>query len=198
MKMFVKLVVAAVSTVALGCVPVCAQGDPTPPAGTAPAAKIAVPETSAPTAAVPQTSPAPSAAAAQTSTGTNGPVQSDLPAATPAATPGPQVVENAPPTPKAPPEVKTPEPAKNTGAAAPANPRAAPYIIGPLDVLVVKVWNNQPLSGVYDVHQDGMISMPLIGDTKADGLTTNQLKDTITAKLGECCLKTPEVTVEVG
>ena len=189
--MFVKLVVAAVSMVALGCVPDYAQSDATPPAGNTPVAKVTAAETSAPPAASPQTSPA----LTENSTATNGPAQNNTPAA---GTPGPQVLESSPPTSKPTPELKTPESVKNTAVSAPGDPKAAPYVIGPLDVLVVKVWNNQPLSGVYDVHQDGMISMPLVGDIKADGLTTNQLKDVIAVKLGDCCLKTPEVTVEVG
>jgi polysaccharide export outer membrane protein len=168
MKISVKFVIAAVSAIALGCVPGCAQSDPTPSAGTTPSAKITVPE--APGLPVVQTPTVPAAASEN---------------APPAPKPGPQVIE------------KPPEPPKSTGTPAPGS-GAAPYIIGPLDVIIVKVWNNQPLSGVYDVHQDGMMSMPLIGDIKADGLTQNQLKDVIAQKLGDCCLITPVVNVELG
>ncbi|HZL57787.1 MAG TPA: polysaccharide biosynthesis/export family protein, partial [Bryobacteraceae bacterium] len=45
---------------------------------------------------------------------------------------------------------------------------AKPYVIGSLDVLDVRVWNNQNLSGIVDVGPDGMISLPLIGQLKAD------------------------------
>jgi polysaccharide export outer membrane protein len=56
----------------------------------------------------------------------------------------------------------------------------APYVIGPLDVLAIKVWNNQNLSALYDVRLDGMLSMPLIGEVKAEGLTVQALKDLLT------------------
>ncbi len=72
-----------------------------------------------------------------------------------------------------------------------------PYVIGPLDVLMVKVWNNNNLSGPVDVGPDGLISMPLIGQIKADGLTAGQLEDSITKHLSEF-LNNPEVNVQVA
>jgi polysaccharide export outer membrane protein len=57
--------------------------------------------------------------------------------------------------------------------------KKAPYLIGPLDVLSIRVWNNANLSGLVDVRSDGMMSLPLIGEVKAEGLTVQQLKDTI-------------------
>lgn len=59
------------------------------------------------------------------------------------------------------------------------------YVIGPEDVLDVAVWKNTDLSRVVTVRPDGMISLPLIGDVKAAGLTPTQLKDSIVAKLKE-------------
>ncbi len=58
------------------------------------------------------------------------------------------------------------------------------YIIGPEDVLEVAVWRTPELSrqGVV-VRPDGKISLPLIGDVKAVGLTTSELRDIITEKL---------------
>src|SRR5579862_5158666 len=80
----------------------------------------------------------------------------------------------------------------------PANAQAAtkPYIIGPLDVLDVSVWNDAKLSHIYDVSPDGTISMPLIGVIKADGLTTLDLAASIKEKLLQV-LNTPEVNVQV-
>lgn len=72
------------------------------------------------------------------------------------------------------------------------------YIIGPLDVLLIKVWNQQQLSGAFDVGPDGMVSMSLIGEVKADGLTTTQLRDVIQARLKDCCLNDPIVEVAIG
>jgi polysaccharide export outer membrane protein len=85
---------------------------------------------------------------------------------------------------------------KTSGSSAPATANA-PYVIGPLDVLIVKVWNNTNLSGPYDVRSDGMLSMPLIGEVKADGLTAKQLKETLTERLGDF-LHNPEVDVQIA
>jgi polysaccharide export outer membrane protein len=70
------------------------------------------------------------------------------------------------------------------------------YIIGPNDVLNIKVWNQAQISGMVDVHLDGMISLPLVGEIRADGLTQVQLKDVITKRLEEV-LTAPEVDVNV-
>lgn len=59
----------------------------------------------------------------------------------------------------------------------------ADYIIGAEDVLDISVWKNADLSRVVNVRPDGKISLPLIGDVQAGGLTPNQLKDEITRRL---------------
>ena len=59
------------------------------------------------------------------------------------------------------------------------------YIIGPEDVLEISVWRNPDLSREVFVRPDGRISLPLIGDVKAVGLTTSELRDRITKKLKE-------------
>jgi polysaccharide export outer membrane protein len=71
------------------------------------------------------------------------------------------------------------------------------YVIGPLDVLYLKVWNQPQLSGPADVRPDGMLSMSLIGEVKADGLTAAQLKETIQTRLSDF-LNNPEVDVQVA
>jgi polysaccharide export outer membrane protein len=53
------------------------------------------------------------------------------------------------------------------------------YIIGPEDVLEISVWRNPDLSREVMVRPDGRISLPLIGDVKAVGLTTSELRDDI-------------------
>ncbi len=73
----------------------------------------------------------------------------------------------------------------------------APYIIGPEDVLLIRVWAQAEFSGPVVVGPDGMISVQLIGDVKADGLTTGQLKAELEKRLAETALKNPEVTVQV-
>jgi polysaccharide export outer membrane protein len=84
-------------------------------------------------------------------------------------------------------------------AAAPARSPgtlAKPYVIGPLDVIEVSVWNDVKLSHVYEVSPDGTISMPLVGLIKADGLTATELSAAITEKL-LTILNSPEVNIQV-
>ena len=57
------------------------------------------------------------------------------------------------------------------------------YIIGAEDVLDISVWKNADLSRVVNVRPDGKISLPLIGDVQAAGLTPNQLRDRIVERL---------------
>lgn len=57
------------------------------------------------------------------------------------------------------------------------------YLIGPEDVLEISVWKNADLSKTVNVRPDGKISLPLLGDIKAGGLTPNQLKDEISTRL---------------
>jgi polysaccharide export outer membrane protein len=90
-------------------------------------------------------------------------------------------------------------------AAAPAPPPAnaggaavdtSTYKIGPQDSLKVVVWREQDFSGVYTVHSDGKITLPLIGDIQAGGLTADQVGKNITAALSKLIVK-PLVTVTV-
>jgi polysaccharide export outer membrane protein len=70
------------------------------------------------------------------------------------------------------------------------------YVIGPEDVLQITVWKEQQLSGTFPVRPDGMISMVLLGDVKAAGLTPLQLADNLT-KLYKKDILDPVVTVGV-
>lgn len=70
------------------------------------------------------------------------------------------------------------------------------YIIGPDDVLKVSVWKEPDLTETLPVRPDGKISMPLLNDIPAAGLTPLQLKDSITEKLKKY-ISNPSVTVVV-
>jgi polysaccharide biosynthesis/export protein len=74
---------------------------------------------------------------------------------------------------------------------------SADYQIGPQDVLEVLVWKNDALSKVVTVRPDGKISLPLIGDVQAAGLTPLQIKDDITAKLTAYYKEPPQVSLIV-
>jgi polysaccharide export outer membrane protein len=73
-------------------------------------------------------------------------------------------------------------------------PAAGPYQFGEGDMLAVRVWKNEELSVQVPVRPDGMISVPLLDDVQAAGMTANQLKDEIAKKLGEF-ISSPNVTV---
>ena len=71
------------------------------------------------------------------------------------------------------------------------------FLLGPEDVLDIVVWKNDDLSQkAVVVRPDGMISMPLIGEITAGGLTANQLASQIALRLKEF-KERPAVTVSV-
>jgi len=70
------------------------------------------------------------------------------------------------------------------------------YIIGAQDVLHVLVWRENEISGDKIVRPDGKISMPLIGELQASGLTPEQLGKEITTALTKL-INDPEVTVSL-
>ncbi len=71
------------------------------------------------------------------------------------------------------------------------------YRIAPLDTLSVKVFKMPDLSGDYEVDLSGQIGLPLIGSLRAVDLTTAELDERLTAKLGEKYLQNPDVSVGV-
>ncbi|MBK1849831.1 polysaccharide biosynthesis/export family protein [Marinobacter sp. 1-4A] len=74
--------------------------------------------------------------------------------------------------------------------------QAEPYMIGVGDTVSIHVWRNPELGQSIVVRPDGFISMPLMGDVKAEGKKPEQLAEEISATLGEF-IRTPEVTVMV-
>jgi polysaccharide export outer membrane protein len=70
------------------------------------------------------------------------------------------------------------------------------YKIGPEDVLDIAVWNNTAISRTVPVRPDGKISLPLLNDVQAAGLTPIQLRDALTTRLAEY-VPTPEVSIIV-
>jgi len=101
------------------------------------------------------------------------------------------------------------DPAKRppAAAAAPANAAPAPaapapgttnpdYRIGIDDVLDIAVWNNTTVSRTVPVRPDGKISLPLLNEVQAAGLTPSQLRQSLMTKLVEY-MPTPEVSVIV-
>lgn len=70
------------------------------------------------------------------------------------------------------------------------------YVIGPEDILFISVWREDTLTHQYGVRPDGKITVPLIRDVQAAGLTPERLGDQLTQALGEYFTK-PEITVTV-
>jgi polysaccharide export outer membrane protein len=87
----------------------------------------------------------------------------------------------------------TPDATANPPASSPAGPE---YVIGPEDVLHVAVWKEADLTATLPVRPDGKISLPLLNDVQAAGLTPMQLADSLTEKLKKY-VATPRVTVVV-
>jgi polysaccharide export outer membrane protein len=73
---------------------------------------------------------------------------------------------------------------------------ASAYQIGPEDVLDISVWKNPELSRTMPVRPDGKVSLPLVNDIQAAGLTPSDLRDQVTARLAEF-VPAPEVSVIV-
>src|SRR3954470_11860330 len=77
-----------------------------------------------------------------------------------------------------------------------AGPATVPYTIGPSDTLLISVWKEPDLTATLPVRPDGMISVPLLDDVKAAGLTPMELAASLREKLKRY-VADPRVTVVV-
>ncbi len=105
----------------------------------------------------------------------------------------------APTTPSVPGSTKTPAPvagAEQSAVVTTATADSSRYIIGAEDALQVTVWREPTLSGTFPVRPDGMISLVLVGDMPAAGLTPMQLGVNITERLKKY-IQDPSVSVVV-
>lgn len=120
------------------------------------------------------------------------PVAAGVPAATP------QVVELA---------LASPPPVASLVARSPDRTASPPdrgerlledgaYRIGPEDVIHVAVWDNKELTSEVTVRPDGKISLPLIQDVQAEGLTASELASLLRTRLTEF-IKGSQVSVIV-
>lgn len=100
----------------------------------------------------------------------------------------------------------SPPPAKGDPTAPVVQPSRTPggaginskeYVIGANDVLDIDVWREKEISRTIPVRPDGKISLPLIGEIQASGLTPTQLQSDIQRRL-KAYLENPEVTVIVN
>jgi polysaccharide export outer membrane protein len=97
----------------------------------------------------------------------------------------------------------TSSPKTDASAKSPAAPVAAPaavvdadYKIGPQDVLRIDVWKEPDISRTIPVRPDGKVSLPLLNDVQAAGMTAMQLATSLKESLSKF-LNNPQVTVTV-
>jgi polysaccharide export outer membrane protein len=72
----------------------------------------------------------------------------------------------------------------------------ADYVIGPEDVLGVVYWRDKDMSGDVAVRPDGKISLPLLNDVQAAGMTPAQLRDKL-VEVSKQYFEDPSITVVV-
>jgi polysaccharide export outer membrane protein len=84
----------------------------------------------------------------------------------------------------------------SAGGSRPPERPPAVYRIGPEDVVEVVVWGNENVSRTVPVRPDGMISLPLINDVRAEGLTSVELRDRLTEAFRKF-IPSPELSVIV-
>ena len=75
-------------------------------------------------------------------------------------------------------------------------PLPADYVIGPEDVLGIVFWRDQDMTGDVTVRPDGMVTLPLLGDMTAAGMTPDALRTKIQAAAAKY-VQDPSVTVVV-
>jgi polysaccharide export outer membrane protein len=76
-------------------------------------------------------------------------------------------------------------------------PLPAGYVIGPDDVLTISYWRNPDMSAEVTVRPDGLISLPLLNEVQAGGLTPEQLREKIAKDATKFLEDTPTVSVVV-
>jgi polysaccharide export outer membrane protein len=79
---------------------------------------------------------------------------------------------------------------------APAASLPADYVLGPDDVLRVEFWRDKDLSADATVRPDGKITLPLLNDVQAAGLTPDQLRDRV-LELAKRYVEDPSLTIVV-
>lgn len=75
--------------------------------------------------------------------------------------------------------------------------QAPGYKLGSGDKVRVTVFNEKDLSGDFDVNDQGLLALPLIGQVRVAGLTLSEAQELITQKYGKDYLVSPRVNVEV-
>lgn len=80
--------------------------------------------------------------------------------------------------------------------AATENAGSTAYTLGTGDKLKITVFGEDGLTGEYEIDGDGLISMALVGEVEARGMTLRAFNKALTAKIGQY-VKSPRVSAEV-
>jgi len=75
--------------------------------------------------------------------------------------------------------------------------RALSPVVGPEDVLEIKVWSNDDLNRTVELSTEGAFTFPLIGKVQGGGLTVFELERQLREKLAAGYLNAPQVNVTV-
>ena len=88
-------------------------------------------------------------------------------------------------------------PAAEAPAPAAQMPPGTDYIVGPQDVLSVRIYGEDKLSGKIRIDNDGSFPFEYLGRVKAEGMTTAQIETYLVKALSDGYLRNPQVSVEV-
>jgi polysaccharide export outer membrane protein len=88
------------------------------------------------------------------------------------------------------------EDASQPATAASVGATSSRYTLGAADVIRVNVWKNADLSQTVTIGPDGFVSLPLLGDVHAAGLTADQLAKDLSSRLTSYVVNA-QVTVSV-
>jgi polysaccharide export outer membrane protein len=94
------------------------------------------------------------------------------------------------------PSPEAPPPTVAAAAASSAATVPADYVIGPDDVLAIVFWRDRDMSAEVVVRPDGLISLPLLNDVQAAGLTPDALRAKVTGE-AKRYIEDPNVSVVV-
>ncbi len=72
-----------------------------------------------------------------------------------------------------------------------------PYRLGTGDKVKITVFRHEDLSGEFEVDGNGYLSLPLIGEVRAEGLTARELEDELERRYGDGYLVNPKISVEI-
>ncbi len=80
----------------------------------------------------------------------------------------------------------------------PGRAAAGPYVLGPGDKVRLKIYGDAEVNGDYEVNSAGFVSIPLVGQVRAAGLSTAQLENALKARMHGKVANDPKVNVEIA